>query len=90
MVEQGTVEKQEPQGDPLDAVKDLMARGTDKKEALARWPKLQSAQTGALQPSGAGMKKGVLHGLCSIPVNGQRPKEASKAGFEQGLCKPFL
>ena len=36
------------------------------------------------------MKKGVLHGLCSIPVNGQRPKEASKAGFEQGLCNPFL
>ena len=29
------------------------------------------------------MKKGVLHGLCSIPVNGQRPKKASKAGFEQ-------
>lgn len=36
VVEQGTVEKQEPQGDPLDAVKELMARGTDKKEALAQ------------------------------------------------------
>lgn len=36
VVEQGKMEKQEPQGDPLEAVKDLMARGTDKKEALAQ------------------------------------------------------
>lgn len=36
VVEQGKVEKEEPQGDPLDAVKTLIAKGTDKKEALVQ------------------------------------------------------
>ena len=36
VVEQGKVEKEEPQGDPLDAVKNLIAQGTDKKEALVQ------------------------------------------------------
>ena len=36
VVEQGKVEKQEPQGDPLDAVKALLEEGMDKKEALAQ------------------------------------------------------
>lgn len=36
VVEQGKEEKQEPQGDPLDAVKALLEQGMDKKEALAQ------------------------------------------------------
>ena len=36
VVERGKPEKKEPQGDPLDAVKALMAQGVDKKEAMAR------------------------------------------------------
>lgn len=39
VIEQGTVERQQPQGDPLDEVKALIAGGMDKKTALAQTAK---------------------------------------------------
>lgn len=36
VIEAGELQKSEPQGDPLDAVKALMEQGTPKKEALAQ------------------------------------------------------